>query len=75
MRRGTDSPGLYRLSLVRQISRPVVGGLFPNWFGDSLDGTLARYRAIERPHYGYFIDHSSDFIAQTLIVVGLGVSS
>jgi phosphatidylglycerophosphate synthase len=52
----------------------VVGGLFLNWFGDSLDGTLARYRAIERPHYGYFIDHSSDLIAQTLIVVGLGVS-
>jgi phosphatidylglycerophosphate synthase len=52
----------------------VVGGLFLNWFGDSLDGTLARYRSIERPHYGYFIDHSSDLIAQTLIVVGLGVS-
>ncbi len=52
----------------------VVGGLFLNWFGDSLDGTLARFRAIERPHYGYFIDHSADLIAQTLIVVGLGVS-
>ena len=52
----------------------VVLGLFLNWFGDSLDGTLARYRAIERPHYGYFIDHSSDLIAQTLIIVGLGVS-
>ncbi|KAF0211394.1 MAG: hypothetical protein FD172_1954 [Methylocystaceae bacterium] len=52
----------------------VVGGLFLNWFGDSLDGTLARHRSIERPHYGYFIDHSSDLIAQTLIVVGLGVS-
>ncbi|MGD9544184.1 MAG: CDP-alcohol phosphatidyltransferase family protein [Methylocystis sp.] len=52
----------------------VVLGLFLNWFGDSLDGTLARFREIERPHYGYFIDHSSDLIAQTLIVVGLGVS-
>ncbi|MGJ0395039.1 MAG: CDP-alcohol phosphatidyltransferase family protein [Methylocystis sp.] len=52
----------------------VVFGLFLNWFGDSLDGTLARYRSIERPHYGYFIDHSSDLIAQTLIIVGLGVS-
>jgi phosphatidylglycerophosphate synthase len=52
----------------------VVLGLFLNWFGDSLDGTLARYRSIERPHYGYFIDHSSDLIAQTLIIVGLGVS-
>lgn len=52
----------------------VVLGLFLNWFGDSLDGTLARYRQIERPHYGYFIDHSADLIAQTLIVVGLGFS-
>lgn len=52
----------------------VVFGLFLNWFGDSLDGTLARYRSIERPHYGYFIDHSSDLIAQTLIIVGLGLS-
>jgi len=52
----------------------VVFGLFLNWFGDSLDGTLARYRQIERPHYGYFVDHSADLIAQTLIVVGLGVS-
>lgn len=52
----------------------VVAGLALNWFGDSLDGTLARYRQIERPHYGYFIDHSADLIAQTLIVVGLGFS-
>lgn len=52
----------------------VVFGLFLNWFGDSLDGTLARYRKIERPHLGYFIDHSADLIAQTLIVVGLGFS-
>lgn len=52
----------------------VVLGLFLNWFGDSLDGTLARFRRIERPHYGYFIDHSADLIAQTIIVVGLGFS-
>lgn len=52
----------------------VVSGLFLNWFGDSLDGTLARYRKIERPHYGYFVDHSADLIAQTLIVIGLGFS-
>ncbi|WP_036290660.1 CDP-alcohol phosphatidyltransferase family protein [Methylosinus sp. PW1] len=52
----------------------VVAGLFLNWFGDSLDGTLARYRGIERPRYGFLLDHSSDLIAQSLIVVGLGVS-
>jgi phosphatidylglycerophosphate synthase len=52
----------------------VVAGLFLNWFGDSLDGTLARHRAIERPRYGFLLDHSSDLIAQSLIVVGLGAS-
>jgi archaetidylinositol phosphate synthase len=49
-------------------------GLALNWLGDSLDGTLARHRKIERPLYGYFIDHSADLIAQTLIVLGLGFS-
>ena len=53
---------------------PVVVGLFLNWFGDLLDGTLARFRRIERQHYGFFIDHSADLIAQTLIIVGLGLS-
>ncbi len=38
----------------------VVVGMFLNWFGDSLDGTLARFRQIERQHYGFFIDHSAD---------------
>lgn len=52
----------------------VVVGLFLNWFGDSLDGSLARHRGIERPRYGFLLDHSSDLIAQSLIVVGLGLS-
>jgi phosphatidylglycerophosphate synthase len=52
----------------------VVTGLATNWFGDSLDGTLARHRGIERPRYGFLLDHSSDLIAQSLIVVGLGAS-
>ena len=34
--------------------------LVVNWFGDSLDGTLARYRKIERPRYGYYLDHLTD---------------
>src|SRR5271155_3259825 len=46
-------------------------GLFLNWFGDSLDGTLARQRRIERPIYGYFVDHSTDVISQVLIFLGL----
>jgi archaetidylinositol phosphate synthase len=49
-------------------------GLFLNWYGDSLDGTLARYRRVERPQLGYFTDHACDLISQTLIFVGLGLS-
>lgn len=52
----------------------AISGLALNWFGDSLDGSLARHRKIERPRYGYFIDHSTDLIAQTLIIGGLGFS-
>ena len=50
-------------------------GLSLNWIGDSLDGTLARMRRIERPRYGFFVDHLTDLASQFLIVVGLGLSS
>jgi len=49
-------------------------GFVLNWFGDSLDGTLARYRRIERPLYGYYIDHTTDMVCQTTILLGLGFS-
>ncbi len=49
-------------------------GFLLNWFGDSLDGTLARYRRIERPLYGYYIDHTTDAICQVLIILGMGIS-
>jgi phosphatidylglycerophosphate synthase len=49
-------------------------GLFINWFGDSVDGTLARHRRIERPRYGFFIDHTSDMFSQVIIFVAIGVS-
>ena len=49
-------------------------GLVVNWFGDSLDGSLARYRKIERPRYGYFVDHSVDVINNFLIIGGLGLT-
>lgn len=49
-------------------------GLVLHWFGDSLDGSLARYRKIERPHYGYFIDHSLDTLAAVIIALGIGFS-
>ncbi|MCD6101506.1 MAG: CDP-alcohol phosphatidyltransferase family protein [Candidatus Cloacimonetes bacterium] len=49
-------------------------GFLLNWFGDSLDGTLARYRKIERPKYGFFVDHIADIFAQFLIALGVGLS-
>jgi phosphatidylglycerophosphate synthase len=52
----------------------AVAGYFVHWFGDSLDGTIARYRRIERPRFGYFIDHSCDGLATLLIVGGIGAS-
>lgn len=51
-----------------------VAGYFVHWFGDSLDGTIARFRRIERPRYGYFIDHSCDGLATLLILGGMGAS-
>ena len=51
-----------------------IAGYFIHWFGDSMDGSLARYRKIERPRYGYFLDHSCDGFATTLVVVGIGLS-
>lgn len=52
----------------------AIAGYFVQWLGDSLDGSLARFRKIERPSYGYFIDHSCDGIATLLILGGMGLS-
>ena len=51
------------------------GGLIVNWFGDSLDGTLARVRKIERPKYGYYLDHMVDAFTTGVIGAGIGLSS
>jgi archaetidylinositol phosphate synthase len=50
-------------------------GIVIHWFGDSLDGSLARYRQIERPRYGYFVDFSVDAICCFLIMLGVGFSA
>ena len=50
------------------------GLLVVQWLGDSLDGTLARVRRIERPRYGYYLDHLVDAIATAAIGIGLGLS-
>jgi phosphatidylglycerophosphate synthase len=49
-------------------------GFVVNWFGDSLDGSLARYRRIERPRYGFFLDHTLDSLSEAIIFIGLGLS-
>lgn len=48
--------------------------LVVHWLGDSLDGTLARRRGIERPRYGYYLDHLVDAAATACIGIGLGLS-
>jgi archaetidylinositol phosphate synthase len=48
--------------------------LVVHWFGDSLDGTLARVRRTERPTYGYYLDHLVDGLATAAIGIGLGLS-
>lgn len=49
-------------------------GFLINWYGDSLDGTLARFRRQERPVYGFFVDHTVDAISEVLVFLGLGLS-
>lgn len=48
--------------------------LVVHWLGDSLDGTLARVRGIQRPRYGYYLDHLVDAGATAAIGLGLGLS-
>jgi len=45
-----------------------------NWLGDSLDGTLARVRHIERPRYGFYLDHLTDMFSVAAVCIGLGLS-
>jgi len=45
-----------------------------NWFGDSLDGTVARVRNQQRPRYGYYLDHVVDIANTALLFTGLALS-
>jgi len=49
-------------------------GCVVNWFGDSLDGTVARVRRIQRPRYGYYLDHLTDAVSTIAVGLGLGLS-
>jgi phosphatidylglycerophosphate synthase len=52
----------------------VVVFLAINWFGDSLDGTVARVRNCQRPRYGFYVDHILDTVGVLMLVAGLGLS-
>ncbi len=45
-----------------------------NWFGDSLDGTLARVRDRQRPRYGFYVDHMADSFGAIFLIGGMGLS-
>ena len=61
-------------------SDPVAGAslvvlcLILNWFGDSLDGTVARVRDQQRPRYGYYVDHVIDLAGTAMLFAGLAAS-
>lgn len=49
-------------------------GYVINWFGDSLDGTVARHRGVTRNKFGYFLDNGLDMFSQFLVSIGIGLS-
>lgn len=49
-------------------------GFIVNWFGDSLDGTIARVRNQQRPKYGFFLDHNVDCLNEAAMFIGAGLS-
>jgi archaetidylinositol phosphate synthase len=52
----------------------VILCLVLNWFGDSMDGTLARVRCQQRPRYGFYVDHMVDIFGSVALMFGLGFS-
>lgn len=52
----------------------VIAALAVNWFGDSLDGTVARVRNRLRPRYGFYVDHITDAIGTSFLMGGLALS-
>jgi archaetidylinositol phosphate synthase len=53
----------------------VTVALLLNWFGDSLDGTLARVRHRQRPRYGYYVDHVIDLTGTAALLSGMAAST
>ena len=52
----------------------AIAGLGINWFGDSLDGTVARVRHQQRPRYGFYVDHLIDCLGASFVFGGLALS-
>lgn len=52
----------------------AVACLALNWFGDSMDGTLARVRNQQRPRYGFYLDHVIDIAGTAMMLAGLALS-
>jgi phosphatidylglycerophosphate synthase len=52
----------------------VVAALATNWFGDSLDGTVARVRNQQRPRYGFYVDHVLDVAGVLFLFGGMAAS-
>lgn len=49
-------------------------GYVVHWFGDSMDGSLARVRHTQRPIYGFYLDHTLDAVTELIMFVGAGLS-
>jgi len=58
----------------RRMLLTAIACLAVNWFGDSLDGTLARVRQRQRPRYGFYVDHMIDSIGAVAMMGGLALS-
>jgi phosphatidylglycerophosphate synthase len=58
----------------RRMLLVAIAFLALNWFGDSLDGTLARVRQQQRPRYGFYVDHIIDSIGAVAMMGGLALS-
>src|SRR5262245_19249153 len=66
---------LYWASSVERLALlGVIVALAVNWFGDSLDGTLARVRNRLRPRYGFYVDHITDAVGTFFLMGGLALS-
>jgi len=67
--------GYWASSWDRRALIGVIAALAVNWFGDSLDGTLARVRHRLRPRYGFYVDHITDAVGTFFLMGGLALSS